>query len=50
MVTVECFLWGMIDRLKIHRFEYFGGDDWRERQSATFVVAWMSPRFRTMVR
>ena len=27
----------------------FGGDDWRERQSATLVVAWMSPRFRAMV-
>ena len=25
--------------------ENVGGDDWRERQSATLVVAWMSPRF-----
>jgi len=32
------------------QFGNFGGDDWRERQSATLVVAWMSPRFRTVGR
>ena len=30
---------------RINRLGNFGGDDWRERQSATLVVAWMSPRF-----